>query len=157
MSDVDRRIAIGDVCLDLAQGRPVQVVGGGELTAEAWTEQEGYDLVDNYGNDRLGADPDDIVWDCVYCNSLSSRPSKTYAFPSSRLARVEVEAPAEVDHRIQTAIRVEVLTGLYLAAAARGPRVFETFQAVASDATTHHDRSLARELAEVEYMESEDA
>jgi len=85
-------IQVGDVCLDLTQGRPVHVVEDTGLTAAEWSEQESYKLVENYGNSRLDAADDDAVFECVYCSSAKSEPSRTYAFPESRLLRIETEA-----------------------------------------------------------------
>lgn len=87
-----RTLQVGDVALDLTQGRAVHVLADTGLTAAAWSEANDYDPVGNYGNSRLGADPDDRVYDVVYCSSLKPEPSKTYAMPASRLGRVETEA-----------------------------------------------------------------
>jgi len=91
----DYQIGVGDVCLDLAQGRPVHVVEATDLTAAGWSELNNYELCENYGNSRLGASADDAVFEVVYCSSLKSEPSKTYAMPASRLGRVETEAGDE--------------------------------------------------------------
>jgi len=69
-NDID--IQIGDVALDLAQGRPVHVVGDTGKTAVEWSEANDYDLKSNYGNARLGTAPHDPVFDVVY---RRSRPS----------------------------------------------------------------------------------
>ena len=89
---MSEEIRVGDVCLDLAQGRPVHVVGDTGQTAAEWSEANNYELAENYGNSRLDTTPEDRVYDVVYCSSAKSEPSKTYAFPESRLLRVETEA-----------------------------------------------------------------
>lgn len=85
-------LQVGDVALDLAQGRPVHILEDTGLDAAEWSELNDYDLVENYGNSRLNATADDRVYRCVYCSSLKSEPSKDYSFPESRLCRVETEA-----------------------------------------------------------------
>jgi hypothetical protein len=82
----------GDICLDLAQGRPVHVLEDTGLTAAEWSEQNDYDLLENYANERFDATEHDRVYDVVYCSSAKSEPSKSYAFPESRLLRSETEA-----------------------------------------------------------------
>lgn len=88
----DTTIGVGDVCLDLAQGRPVHVVEATGQTTDEWSDANDYDLADNYGNSRLGTTADDPVFEVVYCSSAKSEPSKTYAMPAARLLRVETEA-----------------------------------------------------------------
>jgi len=85
-------IQVGDVALDQAQGRPVHVVNDPEQTVAEWNDDHQYDLLDTYGNQRCGVSPDDRVYDVVYCSNAKSEPSKTYAFPESRLLRIETEA-----------------------------------------------------------------
>lgn len=108
-------IQVGDVCLDLAQGRPVMVVGTHDGDAADWSERNDYALVENYANARLGAEPTDAVFDCVYCSNAKSEPSKDYAFPESRLLRIEHESAT--GERLQTRLTRQVLADL--AAAAR--------------------------------------
>jgi len=54
-------IQVGDVCLDLTQGRPVHVVEDLQQTAAEWSEANNYELCENYGNDRLEGPPVDRV------------------------------------------------------------------------------------------------
>jgi hypothetical protein len=88
----DEPIRVGDVCLDLTQGRPVHVLEDCHQTAAEWSDANNYELCENYGNDRLGASDDDAVYEVVYCSNAKSEPSKTYAMPESRLLRIETEA-----------------------------------------------------------------
>jgi hypothetical protein len=108
-------IQVGDVCLDLAQGRPVHVVEDLRQTAAEWSEANNYELCENYGNDRLGAADDDAVYEVVYCSNAKSEPSKTYAMPESRLLRVETEAADDGRPVAERAAR-EVLESLFAAA-----------------------------------------
>lgn len=108
-------IETGDVVLDLAQGRPMQVVGeydgNGEYepNAAGWSEDENYNLLENYGNSRLGATEEDAVFTCVYVGSVRSEPSKDYDFPVSRLARIEVEKADAMLKRPAEEIRQQLI------------------------------------------------
>jgi len=120
MTDAD--IQVGDVALDLAQGRPVHVLADTGLTAAEWSELEGYDLCGNYGNSRLGAEPDDRVFDVVYCSNAKSEPSKTYAFPESRLLRIETEA-ADARGQVYDRVARDLLERLFISAFERGESI----------------------------------
>lgn len=107
--------ALGDVCIDLATGRSVQVVGLPDQTVSEWSEANDYDLTDNYANERTRVRPADPVVECVYVSSVQSEPNGPrgsseggYTFPSSRLARVTVESVEGV-RRPYDAIAVDVL------------------------------------------------
>jgi len=80
----EQSIKLGDVCLDLAQGRPVHVIADTGQTVAEWSEANNYNLLDNYGNSRFDTTNDERVFDVVYCSNLKSRSSKTYAYPESR-------------------------------------------------------------------------
>lgn len=111
----DRDIQIGDVVLDLAQGRPMQVVDRAADSVAIWERANDYDLTGNYGNSRLGATAEDAVFTCVYTGSIKSEPSKTYDFPESRLARIETEAAhGEI---VQETFAIELLADMVEAAA----------------------------------------
>lgn len=108
----ERPLRVGDVCLDLAQGRPVQIISDPDQTAAEWSESNNYDLVGNYGNSRLGATEEDAVFDVVYVSNLKNQPKKSYAFPESRLGRIEVEAAEEAISSIQEEILFDFLVAL---------------------------------------------
>jgi len=108
-------IQVGDVCLDLTQGRPVHVVEDLQQTAAEWSDANNYELCENYGNGRLGASDDDAVYEVVYCSSAKSEPSKTYAMPESRLLRVETEA-ADNGRPVADRAARNVLESLFAAA-----------------------------------------
>jgi hypothetical protein len=105
-------IGIGDVVMDLTEGRPLHVVGVSEHNAAVWSEQNGYDLLSNYGNERLDASPEDAVYKCVYCNTLKHQPSKVYSVPASRLGRVETEA-ADDGEPVADRVRADLLADLF--------------------------------------------
>ncbi|WP_254535268.1 hypothetical protein [Halomarina litorea] len=115
---MSRALHIGDVALDLAQGRPVQVMDVLDEDAAEWSEQNGYDLTENYANERLGTSPMDTVYDCVYVNNARSEPSKTYAFPESRLLRLEPEAATDDEWPVQERLFIHYFSQLLDAAAA---------------------------------------
>jgi hypothetical protein len=106
---------IGDPVIDLANGRNMVVVDRADDRADDWTEANGYDLLDNYGNRRLRAKPSDPVYTCVYVASLGSNPSKTYDFPSSRLGRAEYENPLE-GRKVYDLVALDVLDRMFQAA-----------------------------------------
>lgn len=145
-------IRVGDVVLDLAQGRPMQVVEVHSADAGVWSVANGYDLSGNYANDRLGATDDDAVYECVYVSNLRSEPSKTYAFPEARLARIEVEAATKDGDRVQDALVTELLAEMFDAAREWGGQGMadEVWQ-VAVDADVDHDvLRVAEELADAQ-------
>lgn len=104
-------IQLGDVVLDLAQGRPMLVTDTYDYDAAEWSERNNYDLCGNYGNARLGASPTDAIFECVYVGSIRSEPSKSYDFPEARLARIEHESA--VDERVQTRLTRQILADLF--------------------------------------------
>jgi len=142
-------LRVGDVALDLAQGRPVHIVEDCRQTAAEWSEQESYNLLDNYGNGRLGAADDDAVYEVVYCSSAKSEPSKTYAMPESRLLRIETEA-ADDGRPVADRIAVDILTDVF-GLMERRPAFSESdIEAVAGNVDVHPDAvDEARELADV--------
>ena len=105
----------GDVCIDLTSGRALHVMEKAADRADEWSLENNYELTENYGNARVGAAEDDTVWTCVYANSIQSEPSKDYAFPESRLRRVETER-ANGGERVQDEVRFEFAVQLLDAA-----------------------------------------
>lgn len=157
-------IHVGDVALDLAQGRPVHVVEDCGQTAAEWSEQNNYELTENYGNGRLGATDDDAVYEVVYCSNAKSEPSKTYAMPESRLLRIETEA-ADGGRPAADRVAVDVLEQLFDLAMnldenwAVEPDDFEDALCILT--TNHSDRLAevgdeAHELADVSHTIGED-
>lgn len=138
---------VGDVALDLAQGRPVHVIEvyGGD--AAEWSAENNYDLKGNYANGRFGTTDADRVYECVYCSSLQSEPSKTYAFPESRLARIETESAdggRPVAHRVRVAAIAELFDAAHLSASDRTKAILEGLaEAAFGKDMTNEGRELA--------------
>ncbi|UHQ98928.1 hypothetical protein HYG81_24525 (plasmid) [Natrinema zhouii] len=145
----EQSIKLGDVCLDLAQGRPVHVVADTGQTVAEWSEANNYNLLDNYGNSRFDTTNDDRVFDAVYCSSLKSRPSKTYAYPESRLGRIESEA-ADAGRQVADRVVVTVLEELFERAANVDDGAVAVLERYATDVGYEDEAAEARELAEVD-------
>lgn len=107
---------IGDPVIDLATGRNLVTIQRSADSVEEWNENHSYDLLSNTGNQALGTSPMDPVFTCVYVNDVSSKPSKTYDFPVSRLGRPLYENATEDGLRVRDIITRDVLTALYAAA-----------------------------------------
>lgn len=143
----DYPLGVGDVALDLAQGRPVHVIEATGQTAAEWSDANDYELTENYGNGRLGASDDDRVFEVVYCSNAKSEPSKTYAMPESRLLRIETEAADDGRPVYQRAVRdtLEALFGQYI-----GEDGESTFTTAATECFGVEIVDEAKELADVE-------
>lgn len=100
---------VGDPVVDLVTGRAMLV---GDRVADRADEYDAYDLLDNPGNEAVRAKPSDPVYDCVYVASVKSVPSKSYAFPSSRLGRVRYEEAPGFD-RVYRMVARDVLDRLF--------------------------------------------
>ena len=135
-------IQLGDVVIDLAQGRPMQVIEAYDERAAAFSEGKSFDLLEVYGNERLGVTADDRVYECVYCSSIKSEPSRSYAFPESRIARVDVNA-ADGGPRLSDRIARQVLADLFAAA---NESDVDTLGGIATKA---FDETLARDALEL--------
>jgi len=81
---------VGDPVVDLAQGRPMLVVRTPAKNMAEWSGDNGYDLAENYANSKFDPQPDEPVVECVYVSDIRSEPSKTYTFPVSRVALIDV-------------------------------------------------------------------
>ncbi|WP_049987122.1 hypothetical protein [Halobellus rufus] len=142
-------IRVGDVALDVTQGSPVHVLEDTGQTAAEWSDANDYELCENYGNSRCGAEPEDRVYDVVYCSSGRSEPSKTYAMPESRLLRIETEA-ADDGRPVADRVAVGVLEQLFDAAYRSGSdRTLSILEALVQDAVGKDLTTEARELADV--------
>lgn len=137
----------GDPVVDLAQGRPMIVVGTPCETVEEWSDANDYNLRENYANSRFNPNPGEHVVETVYVSNLQSEPSKTYTFPVSRVKLIEAHN-ADDGMRIADRVRVELLEDLFAAADFDNPSVLK---AVARDAGVDEGLiTLAQELADVE-------
>lgn len=102
----------GDPVVDLAQGRPMLVVAVPEQTVDEWSEQNNYDLTGNYANSKFDPDPEEGVVETVYLGDIRSEPSKTYTFPVSRVALIDVHH-ADDGRRIYERVARDVLERLF--------------------------------------------
>lgn len=152
-------IQLGDPVIDMANGRAMVVLERVADRADTWSDRNDYDLCGNYGNDRCGAQADDVVFECAYVASLQSEPSKTYAFPESRLGRPAYERASDAYGRVYDLVLQDVLEELFALAAnldenwAVEPDNFEDALAkLTANAGGLDDATVdeARELAEVD-------
>jgi hypothetical protein len=116
MTDVSTPYHIGDPVMDAAQGRPMVVVDAPEQTVAAWSDANGYDLLDNYANAKFDPAPDEPVVECVYVSDVRSEPSKTYTFPVSRTRLIDAHH-ADDGRRLADRVRIDLLGDLMAAAA----------------------------------------
>jgi hypothetical protein len=85
----DQPFRIGDPVMDLAQGRPMIVLGAPDTTVETWSDRNDYDLEANYANSKFQPHASEPVVECVYVSDVRSEPSKTYTFPISRCKLID--------------------------------------------------------------------
>ncbi|WP_254841108.1 hypothetical protein [Natronomonas marina] len=105
----DTDISTGDVVVDLASGKSLQVVGKSTQSVGEHRETRS-----DATAEMFGADADEPVFMCVYLpnGEKVSPPSKTYAYPESRLLRYPVEDATEYAGDIQTWLRTAFLDEL---------------------------------------------
>ncbi len=89
------------------------------------------------------------MFDVVYCSSLKSTPSKTYAYPESRLGRTESEA-ADAGRQVADRVVVAVLEKLFERAATDDDGAVTVLERYATDVGYQDEAAEARELAEVD-------
>jgi len=147
---------IGEPAIDTATGRSVVIVDRAADRTDDHSDAEGYDFLENYGNQRTRARAADPVYTAVYVSSIQSKPSKSYDFPSSRLGRPEYENVDGVD-RVYEMVARDVLEQLFVGASAVGLDALAVestrgaLQRIALEAGVDEDVvDEARELAEVE-------
>lgn len=142
---------IGDPVCDLAQGRAMVVLEAPEQTVSGWSDENGYDLMENYANEKLNIAADEYVVECVYVSNIQSEPSRTYTFPVSRVVLIDAHH-ADDGRRIADRVVVDVLERLFGAAIDSdiGATVADV-NALAHEAGVGDDvRSLAEELAKAD-------
>lgn len=154
---------IGDPVMDAAQGRPMVVLDVPPQTVAEWSGDTGYDLTENYGNQKFGVHPNEPVVTCRYVSDVSGDPGKTYTFPQSRLRLIDVHH-ADGGRRVYDRVAVDVLRAVFVAAFkqdkhdGRDPSdgwtgyVHDAMAAanLPTDEKTHVVAKLARELADVD-------
>lgn len=102
---------IGDPVMDAAQGRPMVVLERPDQTVAEWSDANGYDLTENYGNQKFGVGENEPVYTCRYVSDVSGDPGKTYTFPQSRLRLIDVHH-ADDGRRVYDRVAVDVLEAL---------------------------------------------
>jgi len=147
-------IKIGDPVMDAAQGRAMIVLGAPDQTVEEWSEENNYDLTENYGNEKFNPDPDEPVVRAVYVSDVRSEPTKDYTFPRSRLRLIDAHH-ADDGRQIHDRIVFDTLQSVFDTLADSGlehrmkdfPDLLE-----ASDL----DDYLVQEAAQLAYLTEED-
>jgi len=117
----DRRVAPGDVAIDLAQSSPVIVLRREADTVMDYMNDHGdrmdRHLLDYPGNHLTGATEGDTVYRCVFVpNDVKSDEWRTYDYPETRLARVPAENSDDTVYRVQHSATIRVLSRLIDAA-----------------------------------------
>ncbi len=86
----DAEIGVGDVVVDLSRGVSLQVTGVATKRAGEHPEVRSDPTADLFDTDD-----EELVFNCVFLpdgdGSIAPPPSKTYAYPASRLLRYPVE------------------------------------------------------------------
>lgn len=111
-------ILAGDVVIDLSQGASLQVISESSIPAG-----EHEHIRSDPVAAMFGTEPDDTVYNCVFLPTPGDRisaPSKTYAYPESRLLRYPVEQASTLD-RLQRELYTNALEVLAVTAAELGP------------------------------------
>ena len=106
-------IGTGDVVIDLSSGSSMQVVS--KLSQRA---AEHAKVRSDATNQMFGMEDDDAVFNCVFLpesGERASAPSKSYAYPESRLLRYPVENATQYEN-IQNELRTLMLEELVDAA-----------------------------------------
>jgi len=95
-------ICTGAIVVDLASGTALQVVG-----TSAQTVGEHRQTRSDATAEMFNAEPDEAVYECVFLpdGGKISPPTKTYAYPESRLLRYPVESATEHAGGIQMWLR----------------------------------------------------
>jgi len=108
----DHEIGTADVVVDLVSGKSLQVVSRSSVTAGDHPQ-----LRSDKTGAMFGADENDAVYNCVFLPDGEDvrPPSKTYAYPESRLLRYPVEDADDGTH-LQTHLRAAFLQDLAEAA-----------------------------------------
>jgi len=145
---VQNAYRIGDPVMDAAQGRAMIVLDAPDMSVTEWSNHNGYDLMDNYANDKFDPDPDEAVVECVYVSDVRSEPSKTYTFPVSRVRLIDAHH-ADGEGRVADRVVRDLLAGMLSNAADDGSTEF--LATLAADAGVDAETiDTARELASVE-------
>lgn len=142
---------IADPVVDLAQGRPMVVVDAPDLSVAEWSDINDYDLQGNYANSKFDPEDHEAVVECVYVSDVQSEPSKTYTFPASRVALIDVHH-ADDGRRLYERVARGVLAAFFAQIDPKGEHhelswCTDRFKAVMDEDLVDE----ARELADVEH------
>jgi len=148
----------GDPVMDATQGRPMVVLAAREETVAEWSDANGYDLMDNYGNKKFDPTPDEFVVECVYVSDLRSEPSKSYTFPTSRVRLIDAHH-ADDGRRVGDRVIVDLLESLFGAAIdfEHTPDVDAVSTLIAEAGVGDELQEVASELAKASRIKAEDA
>jgi len=144
---------IGDPVMDAAQGRAMVVLDAPDQTVDEWSENNNYDLLDNYANARFDPSPTEAVVECVYVSDVRSKPSKSYTFPASRCVLIEAHR-ADTGERLADRVVEQLATDLFGAAidSDTGPTVADVsgllFQAGVGDDIRERAEEVAKAARE---------
>ena len=102
----DDEISTGDIVVDLSSGKGLQVVGKSSMTVGKHPQTRS-----DATAEMFDADPDEPVFECVFLpdGEKVSPPTKTYAYPASRLLRYPVENATDHAGGVQIWLRVAFL------------------------------------------------
>jgi len=105
----DAEYRVGDVVVDLARGKALQVVSESAQRAGEHPETRS-----DRTADLFDVDPEEPVYNCVFLpdgDGSISPPTKTYAYPQSRLLRFPVEEATDnssIHHHMRVATLIEL-------------------------------------------------
>ena len=102
----DDEISTGDIVVDLSSGKGLQVIGKSSMTVGEHPQTRS-----DATAEMFDADPDEPVFECVFLpdGEKVSPPTKTYAYPASRLLRYPVENATDHVGGVQIWLRVAFL------------------------------------------------
>jgi|GEM_PF-4032499 len=147
----DAAISTGDIVVDLASGKALQVVGKSVQTVGEHPQTRSDDTAEMFG-----AHSAETVFDCVFLpdGEKVTPPTKTYAYPESRLLRYPVENATEYGGDIQTWLRTAFLDEL-ANAAAENDRLTAAVSIAVREAYGEDLEATFRELIEAKRDEAE--
>ncbi|SFP91831.1 hypothetical protein SAMN05216277_11215 [Halolamina pelagica] len=141
----DAEIGVGDVVVDLSRTTSLQVTGVASKRAGEHPK-----VRSDRTADLFGVDEDELVYHCVFLpdgDDAISPPSKTYAYPASRLLRYPVEE-ATPNERLQREWLTNVLEELAVEANELGAQQRICLREVVSNAFGSEVAGLLEEFVE---------
>lgn len=119
IDSLNRELKPGDVAYDKNSGSWVYVVGIAADSVEAYDAREGgRDLLTYAGNQLTACTMQDTVVSAVHLNKNTTKSSgsgSVYDFPAGRLVRFVPETADDDLHRVQSTLRLEVVSDLLAA------------------------------------------